>query len=38
VILRGAEWAALRDEAAVLAAFAVILILLSLSRFKKRLG
>jgi len=38
IILRGAGWSALWDEALVLLAFGVLFMVLSAIRFKKRLG
>lgn len=38
IILRGAGWAALWDEALVLLTFGILFIVLSVLRFKKRLG
>ena len=38
IILRGAGWSALWDEALVLLIFGVLFMLLSALRFKKRLG
>ena len=38
IILRGAGWSALWDEALVLLAFGILFMVLSVVRFKKRLG